>query len=153
MSIPPVAAAHRPAPGPSSIESLILKPGDVLVIPGGPESVIAEAVPLKPQSHRIDFAADGTAGTAPESLVVRGYKPDWTPGVIGGFTVKRGDAITGTLIGDRVVGAIERVRPGRYRLRLDQKFAQHIWVEMLSAEARERLEDQGRQQSRRREET
>lgn len=151
MSNPPVAAAHRPAPGPSSIESLILKPGDVLVIPGGSESVIAEAVPLKPQSHRIDFIAD-SKGNTPESLVVRGYKPDWTPGVIGGFTVKRGDAITGTLIGDRVVGAIERVRPGRYRLRLDQKHAQHIWVEILSAEARERLEDQGRQQSRRREE-
>lgn len=39
-------------------------------------------------------------------------------------------------IGSKVVGGIIEIRPGRYQLRLEEKFAERIVVDVLAADAR-----------------
>lgn len=130
-----------PNAGPEPLTGLILKQGDLLAVPGAVDRPITGVTQDRPNRHLVALGDEATG------LIVRTNGIPRRSDLLGGLSLQLLDTVETPEVGERMLGAIERVRQGRYRLRLDRKNAAPVWVEMLSAEARAQ---QARQQSRRR---
>lgn len=110
---------------PEALNGLILKPGDRLAVPGIPEGAIARVTQTSPNRHLIELDNGEHAFT----VINAATRPS---DLLGGVTLKLFDTIESPAFETRVLGGVDRIRLGRYRLRLERKHQPRIIVEVLT---------------------